>query len=204
LSSNPNSVRGILDRLEELAEDGDAQEEVSAGEIVDAFGTRTYGPFLLVPALLGISPIGGIPAVPTFLAAIVLLFAVQIVFGRQHLWLPGIIKDRGVDREKLGKAADKLAGVAKVMDKVFRGRLESLAGRTASRIAATVVVLLCLAIPPLELLPFAVVVPMAVVAAFGVAMIARDGLLMLVAFAGSAAAFYLLFTQVILGGSGGG
>lgn len=203
MSNNPSSVRDILERLKELADDGDRQEKVTVGEVTEAFGTRTYGPFLLVPALLGISPIGGIPGVPTFLAAIVLLFAVQMVFGRQRLWLPGMIENRGVDREKLGKASDKLGGVAKVMDKVFRGRLESLAGRTASRVAATVVVLLCLAIPPLELLPFAVILPMAVVAAFGVAMIARDGLLMLIAFAGSAGAFYLLFTQVVLGGSGG-
>ena len=201
MGGNPNSVCGIVDRLTEI---GDENDKVSIGDIVDAFGTRSYGPVLLVPALIGVSPLGGIPAVPTILAASLLLIAVQLVFGKDHLWLPGILRNRSVDGEKLANGAEDMEGVAKRMDKIFHGRLEIFTGHTAARIAAGVVALLCLAIPPLELVPFAVALPMAVIAAFGIALTVRDGLLMLVAFLGSGAAFYMLVTQVLLSSGGGG
>ena len=201
MADTPKNVCGILDRLTEI---GDENDRASIGDIVQAFGSRSYGPVLLVPALIGISPVGGIPGVPTFLAITLLLIAVQLVFGKQHLWLPGILENRSVEGEKLANAAEDMEGVAKWMDKIFHGRLEMFTGPTAARIAAGVIALLCLAVPPLELLPFAVVVPMAVIAAFGIALTVRDGLLMLVAFLGSGAAFYILVTQVLMGGGGGG
>ncbi|GAB5348709.1 exopolysaccharide biosynthesis protein [Alteriqipengyuania sp. 357] len=206
MSDTPKSVCGILDRLAEI---GGGNDKVTLGDIVGAFGSRSYGPVLLVPALIGISPLGGIPGVPTFLAVTLLLFAVQMVFGKQHLWLPGVLKDRSVEGEKLADAARKMEKVGNWLDKLFHGRLTMFTGRTAGRLAAIVISLLCLSIPPLELLPFAVALPMAVIGAFGIALTVRDGLLMLVAFIGSGAAFYILITKVVLGmlmgdGSGGG
>ncbi|MEN8677159.1 MAG: exopolysaccharide biosynthesis protein [Alteriqipengyuania sp.] len=191
----------ILDRLVDV---GDKNDSVSIGDIVGTFGSRSYGPVLLVPALIGVSPVGGIPTVPTILAATLLLIVIQLVFGKEHLWLPGILKNRSVEGEKLANAAEDMEGVGKWMDKIFHGRLEMFTGPTAARIAAGVVALLCLAVPPLELLPFAVALPMAVIAAFGIALTVRDGLLMLLAFLGSGAAFYVLVTQVLLGSGGSG
>ena len=45
------------------------------------------------------------------------------------------------------------------------------------------VVALCCTVPPLELIPFASSAPMLAIAAFGLAILVRDGLLMLVALA---------------------
>ena len=199
-----DSPKNVCDILERLVEVGDRRDRVSIGDIVEAFGARSYGPMLLVPALIGISPVGGIPGVPTFLAITILLFAVQMTLGRQHLWLPGLLKDRSVEGEKLANAAEDMEGAGKFLDKLFHGRLEMFTGETAGRIAAVVVALLCLAVPPLELLPFAVALPMAVIAAFGIALTVRDGLLMLIGFLGSGVAFYILITQVVLGGGGSG
>ena len=201
MADSPKSVTDILDRLVDV---GDKNDSVSIGDIVGTFGSRSYGPVLLVPALIGVSPVGGIPTVPTILAATLLLIVIQLVFGKEHLWLPGILKNRSVEGEKLANAAEDMEGVGKWMDKIFHGRLEMFTGPTAARIAAGVVALLCLAVPPLELLPFAVALPMAVIAAFGIALTVRDGLLMLLAFLGSGAAFYVLITQVLLGSGGSG
>ena len=201
MADSPKSMTDILDRLVDV---GDKNDSVSIGDIVGTFGSRSYGPVLLVPALIGVSPVGGIPTVPTILAATLLLIVIQLVFGKEHLWLPGILKNRSVEGEKLANAAEDMEGVGKWMDKIFHGRLEMFTGPTAARIAAGVVALLCLAVPPLELLPFAVALPMAVIAAFGIALTVRDGLLMLLAFLGSGAAFYVLVTQVLLGSGGSG
>ena len=73
MADTPKNVCGILERLTEI---GDEKDRASIGNIVEAFGSRSYGPVLLVPALIGISPVGGIPGVPTFLALTLLLIAV--------------------------------------------------------------------------------------------------------------------------------
>ena len=121
MADTPKNVCGIIDRLTEI---GDKNDKVSIGDIVGAFGSRSYGPVFLVPALIGVSPVGGIPGVPTFLAATLLLIAVQLVFGKDHLWLPGVLKNRSVEGEKLANAAEDMEGVARRMDKIFHGRLE--------------------------------------------------------------------------------
>ncbi|MFW2830796.1 exopolysaccharide biosynthesis protein [Sphingomonas sp. ID0503] len=174
-----SSVGDILDKLEDLASKDD---RVHIGGFVEAFGQRSYGPFLLVPALLEISPVGGIPGVPTVLAAIILLFAVQMLFGRKHLWLPRFVSARSLDGERVAKGADKLRGLARFLDRWFHGRLATFTKGLWVRIAAALVIVLTLTVPPLELLPFASTAPMAAIAAFGLALLVRDGALMIVAF----------------------
>ena len=182
MASTPHSVGDILDCLDELSEECD---EVTVGRIMDAFGTRTFGPAIMVPALLEITPVGAIPGVPTFLAATIALVAAQKMFGKRHLWLPGIISNRGVSGEKLAKGSRKLRGLAAFMDRHFHRRLKFMTRPPFSRIAALVVILLCASVPFLEVLPFASSVPMLAIAGFGLAMLVRDGLLMGLALAAS-------------------
>lgn len=178
MADEPHSVGDVLDKLRDLAEDGDVQ----IGQMTEAFGSRSHGPFLLVPALIEMSPIGGIPVVPTVLAAMIALFAVQIIIGREHLWLPGFLARRKLKAAKVRKASEKLRGVARFMDRHFHGRLPALTKGPFPRVAGAIIVLLCMTVPPLELLPFASTAPMLAIAAFGLAMMVRDGLLMLAAF----------------------
>ena len=181
-----HSVGDILDRLRQLA---DTRDKVSIGDILDCIGDRSYGPALLVPALIEISPIGGIPGVPTFLAVIIAITAGQLLWGKEHLWLPAILQRRSVSGKTMHEAADKLDGVARWMDKWFHGRMPALVRQPFPRIAAALVLLLCLTVPPLEFIPFASTAPMAAIAAFGLALLVRDGLLMLIAGVLSIAAF---------------
>lgn len=178
MAEDPRSVSDILDKLERLA---DQQSRVSLEDAVAAFGNRSYGPFLLVPALIEISPIGGIPGLPTVLAAIIILFAVQMLIGRQHLWLPHVIGKRAAAAGTVHRATAKLRGVASMADRWFHGRLPALTQGPFVRLAALATIALALTVPPLELLPFASTAPMAAIAAFGLALLVRDGALMIAA-----------------------
>jgi hypothetical protein len=60
-------------------------------------------------------------------------------------------------------------------------------------VATVLVSVLAAVLIPLELVPFAVALPGAAIALIGVALIARDGLLMLLAYVLSAAAFIVLW-----------
>lgn len=180
MSEEPHTINDILDSLQSLSKDG---EQVSLEQAIGAFGHRSYGPFLIIPALIEISPIGGIPGVPTVLAAIIALFAIQIIFGRRHIWLPEILGRRAVGSDKVGKATEKLRGFAKVVDRLFHGRLERLTRGVFVQLAAVATIILACTVPPLEILPFASTVPMLAIVAFGVALLVRDGALMLAGYA---------------------
>lgn len=133
MATTPHSVGDILDCLDELA---DENEDVSAGQVMHAFGPRTFGPAIMVPALLEITPIGAIPGVPTFLASVIVLVAAQKMLGRRTLWLPGLIANRHVSAEKLAKSADKLRPLARFMDRHFHRRWQRVTHAPFSQIAA--------------------------------------------------------------------
>ncbi len=178
MDNEPHSVGAILRRLDQA---GEPTGRVHVADLVESLGHRSYGPFLLVPALLEISPLGAVPGFPTACAVVVVLFAAQMVAGRQHLWLPGIIARRSVSRQRLGKATKALQPVARWLDRWFHGRLPALTRDVAARTAAAAAIVLALAVPPLELVPVASAIPMAAIAMFGLALVARDGALMIAA-----------------------
>jgi hypothetical protein len=176
----PKSVDEILDRIEEVAQRDD---RVTLGHVIDALGKRSYGPFLIIPALIDISPVGSIPTLPTLLAAVIILISAQVVMGRQSLWVPGFLARRGISAQKARTTTDKLRGTARFLDRRFHDRLAPLTKGPFVRIAAISCILLALTVPPLELLPLATTMPMAAIACFGLALLVNDGLLMLIGMA---------------------
>lgn len=177
-ADEPRSVGDILAALGEL---GEQQDRVHIGDIAHRFGRRSYGPFLIIPALIEISPIGGIPAVPTFIAIIVALVAVQLLLRRKHIYLPPLLRNRSISGAKVKEASEKLKKLGEFMDRWFHGRLRALVHPPVPRIAGGIVLLLCASVPPLELIPFASTLPMLAIMAFGLALLVRDGLLMIAA-----------------------
>lgn len=175
---DPHCVADLIDCLKKIAGE---KGSISVGRIIDGLGTRTYGPMLAVPALLGISPVGAIPTAPTVIAIIVAIFAVQMLVGAHHFWVPDFIEKLRVPSDKLCAASLRLDPVAARLDRWFHGRLKGFASGMWVRIAALVALLLCLTVPPLEFIPFAAAAPLAAIAAIGLAMLVRDGALMLAA-----------------------
>lgn len=202
MSHEPHNVEEAVGSLEELAR---RQDRVSIGDMLDSFGKRSFGPALMIFALLEISPVGGIPGVPTFLAVICALLGAQLLVGHDHVWLPQWIQRRSLEGGKLLAAMCKVEGVARQLDKRFKDRLERFTTPFWQKLAGGAIVLLCLSVPPLEVVPFASSAPMLAIASFGLALTVRDGLLMLVAVllsvAAMAASLYFVATQVL--GSGG-
>ena len=186
--ASPDNVGAILDCLDERA---DAAEHVSVADIIGSFGKRTFGPAMMLPALVELTPIGAIPGVPTFLAAIIVLVALQKLLGRSSIWLPGFIGNRCVSSEKLRGAIAKLRRLAGFTDRHFHGRLQWLTRAPFSLMAAAIVVLLAATVPFLEVLPFASSGPMLAIAMFGLAILVRDGVLMVAALCISVAAMGL-------------
>lgn len=197
MAGKSRKVEDVLDRLGSL---GDEKDKVSVSDVVEALGNRGYGPFIFVPALIEITPVGAVPGVPTLLATIIVFMAAQMLLGRHHIWTPGILGRRRIAGRKLRQAADKLQPVGDRLDRWFPGRLPQLTGALPARLAAIVILILCLSVPPLELVPFASSAPMLTIAIFGLALTLRDGVLMAVGFLLTLVALGIGFG--VLGGGG--
>lgn len=183
-------LRDISDTLSELAQE---EESVSIGRIMEKLGNRGYAPFLIVPALIEISPIGGVPGVPTLLAAIILIVAGQMILGRHHLWLPKIVRKRSLKSNRVAGALNKLDPMIGRIDSWFHNeRMAKLTKSPVTNIAAFVCLLLALSVPPLEFIPFASTAPMAAIALIGMALLVQDGFLMLIALSVSILSFTTL------------
>ena len=175
----PEGVEDVIAELDELASHGD---KVCIANVLDDFGARSFGPIIMILALLEVTPIGAIPGVPTAIAATIGLIALQLLFGKDHIWMPQFIQSRAVGAKKLHKAVGKLRGIAQWLDEQSRDRMDFLTRGVWLKVAAVAILVLCITVPPLEVLPFASSGPMLAIASIGLALIVRDGLVMLLAF----------------------
>lgn len=178
----------VIDGVVEL---GDDQPKVTVGDIQKKIGQRSFGPFLFVPAIIEISPVGGIPGVPSMLALIVALFAIQLLFGRHHFWMPGFLAHRSVSGHKLEKGLNKIRPVVRWLDKVSSKRLTWATSNGFLRFIAVLCIVLATSVPPLELLPFASTAPFSAICLFGLGITTRDGAAILLGLVLAVGAFVL-------------
>lgn len=87
-----HNLTSLLDVLQNKI-DSDSQSNsggsITLKDVLKQFGRRSYGPTLLIIGLISISPAALIPGSTTILATLTLLIALQLLFLRDHLWMPG-------------------------------------------------------------------------------------------------------------------
>jgi hypothetical protein len=158
--------------------------QISFDEVLDAAGRRSFGPLLLLAGVVTLMPIiSGIPGVPSLMGLFTLLVCVQLLIGRRTFWLPGWLRNRKLSSDKLRKGLKWMHKPARLVDRMLYRRLSFMVGKSSMQLIAVVCVLLALAMPPMEFVPFTVNIAGVALTLFGLALIARDGLLALIAFA---------------------
>jgi hypothetical protein len=178
----------LEDLLDELGAAADAAgDEITAREIYDAVEGRTFGPLLLTAGLLGLTPVSAVPTAPTTLATVVALTAGQLLAGRKTLWLPQRLLGLSVGTDKLRTALKLARRPARFVDRLLRPHLQFLISGVGARVVALACMVVAFLTPPLEFLPFATFLPASAITAFGLGLVARDGLLALLALGGTAA-----------------
>lgn len=194
-SNNLTSIREVLDKILESSEHSD---EISIGDLLEMVGRRSFGPILLLAGIITLAPlVGDIPGVPTVMGIIVFLTAIQLLFNQQNLWLPNTLLKRSVKKEKLHKAIHKLEKPAAYVDRLLRPRLTFLTARSMNYVVAAVCLLISLAMPVMEFIPFSANFAGAALTAFGLSLIARDGLLALMGYAFTASVVVFIAYNVM-------
>lgn len=178
-------------RLDEIVAEG--QERLSFSGLAERLGARAWGALLFIFAIVNVIPLP--PGTNLILAIPMLFVSAQMLFGRHQPWFPRWIDRRGVKASELAMVAAKVALVERRAERLFKPRAARLTGETAARVIGLICLLLGLmaAVP----IPMIHMAPAAGVALFGLALIYRDGALVVVAAIASVAA--IAIDALILG-----
>jgi len=199
MNEEEGTLTEVIEELEEASEDSD---RVEVGHLIDALDERGYGPALAILPLTELTPVGGVPGYPTLLALTLASIVVRLLLGYEHFWLPNWLRRRTLKSDHVIKAVNWLKPLSHWIDGKLHERLTGVAGRMGQRAACFVILGILLLVPPLEFVPFATSGPMIAVSIFGLGLLYRDGLLMLLGFAGAALA--VVFGVTMYMNSGGG
>lgn len=192
----PTNLEQLLDTLGDApAEDGDS---VSVDDIVGAVGRRSFGPLLLVTGLLAASPVSTIPGMPTTLGVLVALIAVQMLLRRERFWLPGWVVKRKISREKFCKGLGWMRKPAHFIDRFLKPRLEVVTNQGGLFAIALLCSLIGVAMPSLEFVPLSTHIAGLALTAFGLSLIARDGLVGILALSLTAGVMAFVIATVFL------
>lgn len=178
--SDPADMRQLLDRIESGARGHDF---VSIGEMMDFVGRRSFGPMVLLVGIILVTPLSGLPGIPTIMGLLTLLTLGQILLGRNRFWLPGWIVRRKMSRHKLLKGLRWLRPMARRIDRLLRRRLTLLVDGPGLYLMALGCMVIAIVMPATEVVPFSASIAGLALVAFGLAMVARDGVVALFAWA---------------------
>jgi hypothetical protein len=191
-----SSHHDVLNNVLNEVEDGlDGNDRVSIGDMVTALNDRGFGALCALIGILAATPvIGALPGASLFAAGLILLIAGQQAVGRHGLWIPSFLSERSIDRDKFESGVEKAKQYVGWVDKLVYPRLDWLVeGRTERRLIAAAMCVLALTMIPLALVPWGVFPPALAVAAFGIAILGRDGLFAVAGYGLTAVTVYVLY-----------
>ena len=190
----PSRPLPLSKRLAQIIQEHVA-DRLTFTELAAQLHSRAWGGLLLIFAAINVLPLP--PGTSVFFAIPLLIISAQMVLGRASPWFPSRIDRRGVRKSEIERLIAKFEWVEARIERVLKPRLAILTGPTATRLIGLVCFLLALlaAVP----IPLFHVAPAAAIVLFGLALIYRDGALVIAA---AIAAVLSLAVDALLVGSG--
>lgn len=150
-------------------------EKTSVGALIDQLDSRAYGVLLLVLALPMCIP--NVPGISTIFGVLMMLPAMQMVLGSRRLWVPRRVRSWEVESAQLRRTLRAAIPTLKRVEYLIKPRWARL-----TRFPVTILVglqTLLMAFILILPIPFANWPPGMTVAMTALALLQRDGLLML-------------------------
>jgi hypothetical protein len=174
--NEPGQLRPLplSQRLRQIvAEDG--PDRLTFSDLALKLHARAWGGLLVIFAAINVIPLP--PGASIFFAIPLLIVSAQMAFGRASPWFPARIDRRGVTKDELGRLITKMEWLEVRVERMFKPRLATLTGPAATRLIGVVCFILAL----MTTLPIVHVAPAAVIVLFGLALVYRDGALVIAA-----------------------
>lgn len=191
-SPSPESPGHAPPASEVLAELADAfpGETVSVGELLDRLDSRANGVVLLVLALPMCIP--NLPGISTIFGFLMIAPALQLLLGQHKVWAPARVRALRVDNQTLRRTFGAAIPALKRVEYLIKPRLSFL-----TRFPFTIYVglqTLFMALVLILPIPAGNWPPGITVALTALALLQRDGVLMLATVAACALSTYIAFT----------
>ncbi len=174
-SARIDTLEGVLNQLQAADLDGDGA--VSLREIFETFGTRSFGPVLLILGLIQALPTGGIPLMPDVIGLLTILLFGQMLIKPQRPWLPSRLMRMTIPQHLLDRSICRARPWIQRADRLFRKQLgflhnnrPALAALCGAGVATGVLIIV------MGFVPFAAAIPALSLICFGIGLTAEDGL----------------------------
>lgn len=186
-------VTNLRTLLQSIVENTDG-ETVSVEDLLNAVGRRSYGPLFLLLGFVAISPLTIVPGANWLVATIVLVFAVQLLFGRKFPWAPKRALKFSFPRSALETGARSAEKYVYIVDQFVKPRLTFLTEFPFITAVAFVCIGAALITFPLGFFPFGPLLPSLSILVLGLGLTGRDGLMILLGLAPLAGTGFLLYS----------
>lgn len=180
--------------LEEL-HDAFPNEKVTVAELIDRLEGRAIGLALLILALPMCIP--NVPGISTIFGLLIVAPAVQMIFGGSSLWLPRRVRQWSFSRDGLQRAIRGATPYLKRIERYVRPRWSWLTRAPLTTLFGVQV--LVMAIVLMLPIPLGNWPPAITLALMALAMLQRDGLLMLLSVPAGAASIAIAYAGVRIG-----
>jgi hypothetical protein len=184
----------LSQRLHQIVEE-EGPDRLTFSGLALKLQARAWGGLLVIFAVINAIPLP--PGVNIFFAIPLMIVSAQMAVGRASPWFPARIDRRGVTKDELRRLIAKMEWLEVRVERTFKPRLATLTGPTATRLIG----LVCFILAMFTMLPVVHVAPAAVIVLFGLALIYRDGALVIAAaaagLAGAIAAILLIDSGAI-------
>lgn len=174
----PKALSDVLDQLENSAHD----DSVTVQEVVEKLGHKSFAALMLIFSLISTSPASAIPGITATVAVIVFILVVQMILGRECVWLPQFITRRRMSTRKLCKGIGWLRKPVQFVERFLKARLTFLLHRPWLYLPLVLILALTLFMPFMEVVPTSGSIASAVIALFAAGLLMRDGGLVLLSF----------------------
>ena len=166
-----HALSDVLDNLERSVR-GDS---VTVQEVVERLGRKSFASLMLIFSLISTSPASAIPGITATVAGAIFILVVQMIFGRECVWLPQFINRRRLSRAKLCKGIGWLRKPVAFVERFLKARLTFLFHRPWLFVPLVLILLLTLFMPFMEVIPTSGSMASAVIAFFAAGLLTRDG-----------------------------
>lgn len=184
--------RSASEVLRELS-DSLVGDKISVGELIDRLDSRAHGVLLLILALPMCIP--NIPGISTIFGVLMIAPSLGLLFGQRTLWLPRQMRAWTFSREGFCKALDVAIGGLRRVEFLIKPRLSPLTRWPVTSAVGFQALLMSLVL----ILPIwgANLIPGITVTLMALALMQRDGVLMLLSipFAIGSIVWVYLFTK---------
>ncbi len=161
-------------------------ERMKLADLIEGLGERSFGFLLLI---FGIACAIAPPGFATIFSIPLMLFGLQMLAGFHSAWLPRSISQRSFGKADLETTILRAVPAMRWVEKICRPRLQFLIGRTGERLLGLLVFILAIVIAAPG--PGTNFPPGVAIAFMSIAIIERDGLLVMLGVLGSFFALYI-------------